>query len=422
MSVVVRYVCHQCGAAAETGHAGWVRCQHCDALIAFDWQAWFGSKEYAAYLRVASHPDTLAGWQRYQAASARAEAASAAGDRPAAEASMRQAVEQLVALTPSIYPPELQANAAYRERYVRWMTWTLLAQKTDRELAALQSELMAKMQAIDWRDPLPALEHAASLLTRQVERMALLNPPEDPDGMPPPARLKATMTQFLGGYLQMLSPEQVRAVLERIHGKANVHEAGAGVETLGLYREWRCPACGLVSLQANMVQELTCMGCVFRKPIGDASKLPRLELGCGRCGAAMVLEEGERERSCAHCGTWVRRIDRTGDVERDFAKDLMQQYSKQYGFELASLPAEGTPGLQVTPENRRSLQLAGLARMAAAHGAIVPAKRWLGLVKATFPGVRGAELEGVLDEVRAVVRAEGGSEVALRTIDDAARG
>ncbi|MFZ5444228.1 MAG: hypothetical protein ACOZQL_29800 [Myxococcota bacterium] len=419
MSVVVRYVCHQCGAAREGGGGeGWVRCQHCQALIAFDWQAWLGSEAYARYLRVSAKPETLAAWQRYQQHDAAAAEAVRRGDEPGARREQRRAVELLVSLMPSLYPPELQTDAAYRERYLSWLTWSLQAQKADRELADVQVELLARMQKIDWRDPLPTLDAAQALMKRQVDRLLALDPPEDPDGMPPAARLEAMLTQFLGGYAQLMSPEQVRALLERIHGRGNVHEQGDGVASLGLYREWRCSACGLVSLQATMVHELTCPACVFRVPRGDEQALPRFELTCGRCGAAVVLEAGERERSCAHCDTWVRRVDRTGEVERQFMREVMNETSRRVGVELAPLPVTGVPGLPVTGANRRALQLTGLARQAAMYGALIPAKRWLALVTSTLPDV---EPRQALAEIRRAVNEEGANATALQVLADAER-
>lgn len=407
MSVVIRYVCHHCGAAREGGGgAGWVRCGHCGVLIAFDWQAWFGSTQYAAYLRVAAEPKTLAGWQRYQALSADAERLAAAADSGAARAAMREAVEQLVKLTPGVYPDEVETDASYRRRYLAWLSEVMYAQKVDPELSRLGTALQERLKRFDSRDPMPALEDAAALLERQADRLAHLELPDDPDGMPPHVRLRASMTQFLGGYVQLLSPQQVRGLLERIHGRGNVHEAGAGAEALGLFRDWRCPACGLVSLEASLVQEHTCPACVFRTP-KEADALPRLELACGRCGAALTLEDGERERCCAFCDTWIRRVDRTGHIERDYTREVMASYAQRFGLAMVPLPAEGRPGLPVTKENRRALQLTGLARLAAMFGALVPPSRLLGLVTATFPGVRGPALHAVLDEVAAAARAEG---------------
>jgi DNA-directed RNA polymerase subunit RPC12/RpoP len=406
MSVVIRYVCHHCGAAREGGGgAGWVRCAHCGVLIAFDWQAWLGSAEYAAYLRVATKPEALAGWQRYQALTAEVDQALAAKDEPRARDLMRQAVEQMVAQLPAVYPPELSTDAAYRERYFRWLTWTMFIQKADPQLAALASSLQACLRRFDHRDPMPVLDEAAQLLTKQADRTAALGPPDDPDGMPPPARLRASLSQFLGGYVQSLSPDQVRALLERIHGRGNVHEAGEGVETLGLFRDWRCPACGAVSLQANSVHEHTCPGCAFRLP-KSVSPLPRFELQCGRCGAAVVLEEGERERCCAFCDTWVRRVDRTGDIEREYTREVMASYAQQFNLAMAPLPAEGQPGVPVTTANRRELQVIGLARSVAMYGALVPPSRVLALVTATFPAVKGPALRALLEEIAAAARTE----------------
>jgi len=417
MSVVIRYVCHHCGAAREGGGgAGWVRCAHCGVLIAFDWQAWLGSAQYAAYLRVAAEPRTLAGWQRYQALAAEADRRVAGGDTEGARTAMREAVEQLVAMTPGVYPDELETDARYRERYLRWLSATMLAQKTDPELARLTQALEERMRGFDYRNPMAALDDAATLLEQQASRLAHLELPDDPDGMPPHVRLRASLSQFLGGYAQLLSTEDVRALLERIHGRGNVHEAGAGVEALGLFRDWRCPACGLVSLEAAVVQEHTCPACVFRAPKA-VDPLPRVEIRCGRCGATVTLEERERERCCAFCDTWVRRVDRAGDVERHYARDVREAYAQRFGLAMAELPAEGRPGLPVTKDNRRRFQVTGLGRVAAMYGALVPAKRVLGLFTATFPRVTGEALRALVDEVAHAAREEG-TAGALPVLDE----
>ncbi|MCC6333056.1 MAG: hypothetical protein IT380_03595 [Myxococcales bacterium] len=417
MSVIIRYVCHHCGAAREgAGGAGWVRCGHCDVLIAFDWQAWFGSAQYAAYLRVAGAPETLAGWQRYQARSADAERLVASGAFDAARAATGEAVEQLVRLMPGVYPDELQTDATYRRRYLEWLSAVTYAQKVDPELSRLTKALEACVRRVEARDPLPTLDEAARLLELQADRLAHLELPDDPDGMPPHVRLRASMSQFLGGYVQLASPEQIRALLERIHGRGNVFEAGAGVESLGLFREWRCPACGLVSLEASMVLEHTCPACVLRAPKGDPA-LPQVDFACGRCGAALTLEAGERECCCAFCDTWVRRVDRTGHVERQHAYEVRDSLARRLGLALAELPAESRPGLPVTKENRRAHRLTGLARVAAMYGAMVPARRVLGLVTATFREVKGQALLALLDEVGEAARAEG-LRGALEVLDE----
>lgn len=71
----------------------------------------------------------------------------------------------------------------------------------------------------------------------------------------------------------------------------------------------------------------------------------------------------------------------------------------------------------MTKENRRAHRLTGLARVAAMYGAMVPARRVLGLVTATFREVKGQALLALLDEVGEAARAEGLRD-ALKVLDE----
>jgi hypothetical protein len=137
MSVVVHYRCHQCGATREGGgDAGWVRCQHCAAIIGFDFQAWLGSARYAAYLREAAKPETLAKWGTYQQLVAKAVGQGAAG-----LATMEQAADLMMTLNPVVAPDEVTTNPAYRAKVRRFMAFTLLMQQVDPRLKAANDEI-----------------------------------------------------------------------------------------------------------------------------------------------------------------------------------------------------------------------------------------------------------------------------------------
>lgn len=424
MAIVVRYVCHHCGAAREgSGGRGWVRCQHCEALIAFDWQAWFDSKEYAAYLRQVSKPEHVDGWKKYLALTQEAEAAAKRNDGAAAKAQFKAAMEQAVSLNPSLHPEEVQTKPAWRARWLEQAAWTMLQQQVDPVAAPLADEFTAMLTTLDYKDPLPTLEKAIANLTAQYQRLAQLDVPEDPDGMPLEQRLRAALSQFVGGYLQLVSKTQQRALLERIYGKENLIEGGDATQDAGgLFREWRCPACGLMTLQSRLGHESTCPACGFRKPVQQADLgLERVEFVCGRCGAPLVLEANELERGCGNCGTWTRRQARTGEAERAVMKDVLQELSQQRGFQLAELPAEGQPGIAVTVENCASLQTSGLARLALGYQAFLGAEQYLALVRGTWPGVKGSALVAALSSVRATSEQESGTTAALTLIDEALR-
>lgn len=422
MAFVVRYRCHHCGGARQGNPGGaWVRCDHCGTLLAFDWQAWLASKEYAAFLRQAALPATQQGWQDYQALLTKADALVKKQDLAGALKALEAATAKSAELNPSIHPPELSTSPAWKTKWLALAAWTLLQQRVDPEASRLQAELMKGLTAFDYKKPLPGIEKAVELLTAQYRRLEVLGPPEDPDGMPPPQRLRAVLSQFVGAYLQMVNPRDQRVLLERLYGKDDVLEAGdTSKDTLGLFRRWRCPACGLQGLESRTVGEHTCMACAFRVPVATAeSALERLELPCGRCGAPLVLEAGEQERSCGHCGTWTRRLERTGEVERAFTQEVMESVAAKGGFTLETLPAHGKPGIPVTSENRGALQVSGLARLATGYHAFVDADAYLGLVRGTFPEAKGPELLQKLERVKRTAANEGATKEGLALIEAA---
>ncbi|MDX2011201.1 MAG: hypothetical protein SFW67_13460 [Myxococcaceae bacterium] len=412
MSLVVYHRCHHCGAAREgTGSTGWVRCQHCGALIAFDFQAYLSSPRYAASLREAAAPASLTRWSTFEA-----HRVAALGRGRAGLTEMEAAAEVLFELTPIVAPDEVASDPAYRAAWRRFLAFFMLQQALDPVLSRLFSELQRDFAAFDSRHPLPHLERAVVNLERQYERLADLSPPDDPDGLPWPLRARVALSQFLSAYLHLLSGDDQRVVLERLYGRDAITERHDG-DVLGLHLDWHCPSCGLHSLQVRMVTEYTCPGCMFRKPVASQeASLPALALACGRCGAPMELGRGERERACAHCQTWVRRLDRTGDVERDFSNEVKAQVAARHGLTLEALPQEGLAGLPVTPQTRRALQLVGLSRVAAWYGSMVPARRVRRCIEATL----GPVTPGLLEELEAAAVAEG-NESAVPVLRDACR-
>lgn len=413
MSFVIHYRCHHCGAAREGGGpSGWIRCQHCDVIIGFDFQAWLGSAAYAAYLREAANPRTLERWNEYQACFS--EAVRQGRDGLVA---MERAAELMLELSPVTAPPESLADPQSRARWRRYLAFFLLMQQLDVELSRLSAEVTRTLSAIDYARPMQTLEAVLPLLERQGERLLQLDPPDDPDGLPWPVRQRVWQSQFLTAWVQLLSPDEQRAVMRRLGGVEEAIGAADPDERhgLGLFVDFECPACGLHSLQARTATESTCPGCMFQKPntLTEAS-LPELRLACPRCRAPLTLARGERDRACAFCQTLVRRLDRTGEVERDFANAVKADVAARHGLTLEALPPEGKAGLPVSPETRRSLQLTGLARIAAWYGALVPPSRIRTLAQRTF----GPITPTLIDELTAAAARDGNTAAipALRTL------
>lgn len=404
MSLLIHYRCHHCGAAREGGSpSGWIRCQHCDVIIGFDFQAWLGSAAYAAYLREASSPRTLERWKDYQVLFADAVKQGLDG-----LAAMERAAELMLELSPITAPPESLADPPRRSAWRRFLAFFMLMQQLDVELSRLSAEVTRTLAAIDFARPLQTLEAVLPLLERQGERLVQLGPPDDPDGLPWPVRQRVWQSQFLTAYVQLLSREEQRAVLARVWGvSGDLGGLGdsADLDDLGLFLDFACPACGLHSLQAKTATELTCPGCMFRTAPPDTS-LPALSLPCPRCRAPITLEPGARERACSFCQTLVRRLARTGQLERDFANEVKADIAARHGLTVEALPPEGRPGLAVTPENRRALQLTGLARIAAWYGSLVSPARIRRLAQRTF----GAPTPALIAELTDAARADGNSD------------
>ena len=404
MALLLRYRCHACGAHVESaGHAAWVRCGHCQALVGIDWQAWFESPAYAAWLR--DYPALL---PRFTALRERVEAATAhvhAGRLEQALPLLREAVALQMEATPQQFPPEVRTDAAYRERYVRYDAWVRLWMLADARLVALNAELVAVCGAMNLSDPLPTLERVLEVLNLLYARLFELPDFEDPDGMPPASRRQLTLTLTVSAWLPLLAPAQRLAVLRRVHGVNNVRETQATAsDELGVYLEWTCPHCALVSLQARTATELICVGCYFKRPFSaEVLGLEALDGRCGHCGHAVPLPAGALERACESCGALVRRLARTGAVEQRFSRDVRARYEPT----PTELPEHGVAGPVLPGVSRQQQCLAGLGRQASWYATLVPLERYLDVVRRSLPGMSDAERAVLLERVDTLPHFEG---------------
>ncbi len=416
MALVIRYRCHACGAHVDsTGHAAWVRCGYCQALVGIDWQAWFESPAYTAWLR--DYPQLVPKFTALQRHRDEAVAALRAGQEQAAERHLREVAALQMEATPQLFPPEVHTDAAYRERYVRYEAWVRLQTMVDPALVALNAQMETASQGLDIQNPLPTLERIMAVLRRYYDRLFTRPGSEDPDGMPPAARCHLTLTLTVNAYLPMLPAEKRLELLRRVHGVNNVRETHASAsDEVGMFVEWTCPHCGLVSLQARTALELVCMGCYHKRPFSEeALGLREASTRCGACGHPVTLPGGTMERPCEVCGAQVRRFARTGAQEKQYTREMMARF----GAEPPVLPEEGTPGMRlpgVTPEQQC---LMGLGRQASWYATLVPLSRYVGLVRQSLPAHTDAERAVLLARVAGLPFFEGLSEEGRRRLEEA---
>lgn len=410
MPIVVTRVCSACGATRTEPSSGWVRCAFCRTLIAFDFQRWLESAEHRRWLARAA--DAVAEWRAYTDDVALADAALADGDRSRAEGHLRVACDRLMALTPHLFPDEAHTDPARREAHLAHAVWWQLAQRTDPTFAALVAEMQSSQSRLDLRDPWPTLRSTLINLERQHAHAASLSPPPDPDGLDLAARSRVSQSLVLSAYLHLLDHATRVEALRWLHGVANVVEEPE--DELGLYFDFRCPRCGLVTLTARGATEVTCVGCYHRRPYreGDLG-FAGLAFGCTRCGAPIALETSQLEARCSFCHAVLQRAARTGDVERDFSRTAMRDAS---GVDGSALPPDGVDGFAVTAQTREQFVIDGLARQAAWFARLVTPARYAAIVRKSF-GERAGDDE-LQRRLRAAVSAEGGSTDAVGLVSD----
>ena len=150
------------------------------------------------------------------------------------------------------------------------------------------------------------------------------------------------------------------------------------------------------------------MGCFFRRAAPTLEVREPLEVGCPSCHAVVALSPEAIEVRCTYCGAAVHRLVETGKVQRDFAESARRQSAQQSGVPLTTASAPGTPGLPVTPQNRRARVSSGLARTADAYAALISPARYTQLVRASASEL-GCTPRELLNSVERIARHDGTS-------------
>ncbi|MCC7539112.1 MAG: hypothetical protein IT379_23015 [Deltaproteobacteria bacterium] len=424
MAIVVTHVCWRCGAPQGSAPRAWVRCERCDVLVAFDFQTWLESEDHAAWL--ARHGAQVAEWDAYTRDVAAADRAVAAGEHATAEGHLRRACARLFDLTPHVFPPEVHVDHERREAHLAYAVWWQRMQRLDPELRALAADLRANQARMDLRDPWPTIERSIALVAKQIERGERLEPPPDPDGLPMPARVRVAQSFLLSAYLHLLDPDRRLEALRALYGAARVvasvphddadgeTDARAPDDALGLYFDFACPRCGLVTLTARGATEVTCVGCHHRRPFRDEDlRLGGVAFGCAACGAPLAIDATDLVTECTFCGAAQRRAARTGNVERAFARSVAATHA------LGGPAEEVVQGVVARPEQRDALVLAGLARQALWFAKLVSPRRFAGILRASL-GERWRD-EAVIARLVEGIRREGGAvEDAIELVRTAA--
>lgn len=410
MALLIRHECFSCGKTRDNG-AGepWVRCSHCDTLLGFDWTAWFETQEYAASLKNAAR--TAKEWQVYQALLEKADARIAAGNLAGAKKHIEDAIAKQFELSPFLFPPEARVDRAYLERHVALMAWYQLQVRIDPELKTLWDAFQKECRSFDMRDPLPMLERASELLERQQKRLFQLGPPEDPDGMPPPIRMKVWRTHFLGAYLHVLSPEHRIELLRKLYGRENVRSTGdSDVDEGGLFLEWTCPRCALRSLQVRAATQYVCQGCHL---IADAAdeQLPAIDTRCANCGAELRLEAGALDVRCSYCDALTRRHARSTTLEREWSREVSERIHSEAGLTLPTYSSPSYPPLD--PHEQLAARLQGLVRQAQAWASVVTPRRFASLVRGSFSDHSPEQQADLLERAIRLAQSEKAGEAAI---------
>jgi LSD1 subclass zinc finger protein len=342
-------------------------------MIGFDPEAWLESEDYRKWQQMATQQVVV--WGRAQVMLDSADAAAQRGDRAACLAALRDYVDATMLPYLPSYPPEVHTDPAYRERWVTSSSWWMLQDRFSEEVSAHNEKMTAAFAAIDWADPLPALREGVVHMRSKLDAGFGLGPPEDPDGMPPPARERLSIANAISYYAASLDSRQRVAILREIHGEQNVivddstpHSGDGG------WMDFQCPRCGLVMITPNTLAQAQCLGCYRQFPLGaDYLELPACDLPCVGCASMVTIPQGAHDARCPACDAVVRRVGRSGRIDREVQ-------AEQHGA-TPTLPPEGEGGIEVTADNRQQLVVSGLAMVASMYAAFVSPPRYLDLLR-----------------------------------------
>jgi hypothetical protein len=243
---------------------------------------------------------------------------------------------------------------------------------------------------------------------------ALHPKPEDPDGLSSPARFRFNAQMWAASYARSMDGEQLVTLLRLVYGSdAVIVEPGAAHEH-GLFIEFQCPRCGLVSLSSRSETCWTCFGCMrqfpFRPELVEARPMV---LPCASCGALVTFERQVLESRCRHCDAAARRVADDGAIYREWLHVL--------GLPKRSLPPEGEGGFEVTNENRMRMVLDGLERIATSYASLITPMHYARIVASTFSHASDEAIDRVVGDVVARLSKSANHAAALSMVTEARR-
>jgi hypothetical protein len=387
MPIVLSLVCPRCGARARSdGAAAWITCSFCHAIAGIDARAYQDELQRGITAAMANGTDAyIASGNAWMRALDQAYVAADAGDLPRAIALAEEGQRGQIALMPVRYPPRAKEDADYAAACVRRDGWLTIAMRLDHDLRRISDAISKTSAGLALNDPLPTFEKMVALLAEQgrvLERIEMdpghrLAPaPPDPDGLAAPARFRIHAQTWAATYARMMDEAVLVKALALVYGADAVTTTTEGDDEHGMFFDWPCPRCGLVSITARSERRWTCLGCMrvfpFRRDLLEARAAV---LPCAACGALVTFGRAEHETRCRHCSAIARRVADDGALQRELANMIAP---------VPDLPPEGEGGFPVTSETAEGLVLDGLERIANFYAKFVSPARYARIVASTF--------------------------------------
>lgn len=290
--------CHLCGAPkSRPSPTAYVYCDHCGALIDFDFQTAVSDKR-----------SKLPGpeYTRLNASiTPQLEAAQKKNDQATYLELQRKLYAAYVEACPAACAPRI-ADAAYREKYIEQQARTSTVGAFDPEMAAASDRQAKAMKALEWdnggrmgvtvtHDSFWALYDTvieiAEVGKRLAEKhdLAALNPDGDT-----PVNQKLGLSLFLQGWTPYLKKADLEALMEK---------TGLGGQYVRLERVHSatvpCGVCKTDVAREDHAKKCVCDSC---------GHLLRADVAvpCSSCGAKLLMPDQRTDFRCPFCETELR--------------------------------------------------------------------------------------------------------------------
>jgi predicted RNA-binding Zn-ribbon protein involved in translation (DUF1610 family) len=218
------------------------------------------------------------------------------------------------------------------------------------------------------------------------------------------------MAAYYVGYLER---DQRIELLAEVHGAPNVIVEGDEDEDEGAtaFVDWRCPACGMAGVQRRSETRAQCYGCLAQYPLDEKLfELPEATVSCVGCGSPVSIPAGQHEAQCGACDAIVRRAERSGHVVRRVEARMFHGTAETFG---------GTPGREVTDDNRSKMIRDGLGTAALVWAGLISARRYLKLATRSCEVGTWPPLHDLLADIEQTLRDDGDHEAAIRLVAQA---